>query len=100
MSDTDKQGRPGKDDHWLVRPNSIRLLWRIFMAILALTVAVQVVSGTDGHFGIDGWIGFGAGFGFLSCLAMVLVAKGLGVFLKRPDDYYAPKHQQGEAVDD
>ena len=31
---------------------------------------------------------FGAVFGFLSCLLMVLVAKGLGVFLKRPRDFY------------
>jgi len=77
-----------KDDHWLVRPGSIRRLWVIFIVILALTVAVQFLSGTDGHFGIDGWIGFGAAYGFLSCLAMVLVAKGLGIFLKRPDDYY------------
>lgn len=77
-----------KDDHWLARPETIRLLWRIFIAILVLVVAVQFLSGTDGHFGIDGWIGFGAVFGFLSCLIMVLVAKGLGYVLKRPEDYY------------
>ncbi len=79
---------PGKDDHWLVRPASIRLLWWIFIAILLLTVAVQFLSGTDGHFGVDGWYGFGAVFGFLACLIMVLVAKGLGFILKRPEDYY------------
>ena len=37
---------------------------------------------------VDGWFGFGAVFGFLSCLLMVLFAKALGVFLKRPRDYY------------
>ena len=37
---------------------------------------------------IDGWFGFAAAYGFLCCAAMVLVAKGLGVFLKRPDNYY------------
>ena len=41
-----------------------------------------------GYFGVDGWFGFGAAFGFLSCLAMVLFAKGLGIFLKRKDSYY------------
>jgi len=94
MSDAAK-----KDDHWLVRPGTIRRLWSVFLVILALTVAVQLLSGTDGHFGIDGWIGFGAAYGFLSCLAMVLTAKALGVVLKRPDDYYAPKPDQGEAGD-
>ncbi|WP_193371499.1 hypothetical protein [Pelagibius marinus] len=77
-----------KDDHWLVRPASIRLLWLIFIAILLLTVGVQFLTGTDGHFGIDGWYAFGAVYGFLSCLIMVLAAKGLGFVLKRPDDYY------------
>ena len=36
----------------------------------------------------NGWFAFGAVYGFLSCLAMVLVAKGLGYLLKRPHDYY------------
>lgn len=76
------------EDHWLVRPGTIRLLWRIFIAVLLATVAAQFLSGSDGHFGIDGWIGFGAVYGFLSCLAMVLVAKGLGVFVKRDEGYY------------
>jgi len=78
-----------KDDHWLARPDTIRLLWRVFIVILLLTVAVQFLSGTDGHFGVDGWYAFGAVYGFLSCLAMVLAAKGLGYILKRPQDYYA-----------
>ena len=44
-----------------------------------------------GYFTVDGWFGFGAIYGFLSCLVMVLFAKGLGVFLKRPNDYYAER---------
>lgn len=76
------------EDHWLARPRTIRLLWRVFIAILLISVAVQFLFGSGGHFGIDGWIGFGAVYGFLSCLIMVLVAKGLGYVLKRPEDYY------------
>jgi hypothetical protein len=76
------------EDHWLARPRTIRLLWRVFIAILLVAVAIQLLSGSDGHFGIDGWIGFGAVYGFLSCLIMVLVAKGLGGFLKRDERYY------------
>jgi cytochrome c oxidase subunit IV len=80
-------------DPWLVRPDSIRLLWRVFWAILALTVLAQLLFKVKGYFGVDGWIGFGAVFGFLSCLAMVLVAKFLGIFLKRRDDYYQVEDQ-------
>jgi hypothetical protein len=77
------------NSHWLTRPATIRKLWWGFSIVLALTVAAQLSIYVKGYFGADGWFGFGAVFGFLSCLAMVLVAKGLGVFLKRSEDYYA-----------
>ncbi|MEM7429398.1 MAG: hypothetical protein AAF441_25230 [Pseudomonadota bacterium] len=75
-------------DHWLVRPDTIRLLWKILIAVLALTVLAQAFIYVKGYFTVDGWFGFGAAYGFLSCLIMVLVAKGLGYFLKRDDSYY------------
>lgn len=80
--------KPNADDHWLARPTTIKLLWRVFAAVLALTVLAQLVFDVKGYFGVDGWFAFGAVFGFLSCLAMVLVAKGLGLVLKRGEDYY------------
>ncbi len=89
MSTTDNTtDRKAQEDHWLVRPKTIRLLWWVFSVILAGTVTLQLVIKVKGYFGIDGWFGFGAAFGFLACLAMVLVAKALGVVLKRPEDYY------------
>ena len=75
-------------DHWLVSPATIRLIWRISIAVLAATVLLQLVIGIKGYFGFDGWLGFGAVFGFLSCVIMVLVAKALGVVLKRDENYY------------
>ena len=77
-----------QNDHWLARPSTIRLLWWVFAVVLALTVLAQLLISVKGYFGVDGWFGFGAAYGFLSCLAMVLVAKGLGFVLKRRDDYY------------
>jgi len=84
-----------RDMHWLVRPSTIRGLWWGFSVVLALTVLAQLVFKVKGYFGVDGWLGFGAGFGFLSCLAMVLFAKGLGFLLKRREDYY-----RGDSADD
>ena len=74
--------------HFLTRPRTIRILWWVFSALLALTVLAQLLFYVKGYFTVDGWFGFGAVFGFLSCLLMVLFAKALGVFLKRPRDYY------------
>ena len=75
-------------DHWLVRPSTIRRLWIGGGVVLAATVLAQLVIPVKGYFGIDGWFAFAAVFGFLSCVAMVLFAKLLGVLLKRPEDYY------------
>lgn len=74
--------------HWLVRPRTIKLLWVVFIVILALTVAAGAFIPIKGHFGADGYFGFFAVFGFGVCVVMVLVAKALGSFLKRPDSYY------------
>ena len=77
-----------QDDHWLARPTTIKLLWRVFIVVLVALVLAQALVYVKGYFGVDGWFGFGAVFGFLSCLAMVLFAKVLGYALKRPEDYY------------
>lgn len=79
---------PRSEDHWLVRARTIRMLWVVFAAVLALTVLAQLVFPVKGYFGIDGWFGFGAVFGFAACLVMVVVAKLMGAILKRPEDYY------------
>ena len=77
-----------QQDAWLARPESIRLLWKLFAIVLALTVVAQFFIKVKGYFGVDGWLGFAAIFGFVACLLMVLVAKALGLVLKRDQDYY------------
>ena len=74
--------------HWLVRRKTIRLLWWIFSMILALTLLAQFFVHIHEYFSVDGWPGFYAIFGFLTCVAMVLFAKVLGFVLKRPENFY------------
>lgn len=69
-------------------PRNVRLLWRAFLAVLALTVLAEAVVPTDAHFAIEALPGFNAAFGFLACAVMIIVAKGLGLLLKRPDNHY------------
>lgn len=85
---TSQPPHSGENDHWLARPATIRKLWWGFGIVLTALVALQIVVKVKGYFGVDSWFGFGAAFGFLSCLLMVLVAKGLGFVLKRPESYY------------
>ncbi len=73
---------------FLSRPHIVRRLWWLFSVVLVLTVLAQGVFYIKGYFTVDGWFGFGAVYGFLCCLLMVLVAKVLGAVLKRPQGYY------------
>lgn len=74
--------------HWLYQPGNLRKLWVGGAVVLSLTVAVQLWVPVHGHFGFDGWFAFSAGYGFVTCVAMVLFAKLLGVLIKRRDTYY------------
>ncbi len=74
--------------HWLDDPRNVKRLWRGFLVVLALTVLAGLVVPMHPHFAIEALFGFSAWFGFLACAAMIVVAKGLALLLKRPDSYY------------
>jgi hypothetical protein len=76
------------EPHWLVRPRTIRILWVIFVVVLALTVVAEFFIEEAHHGGLAGTFGFAAWFGLAACAALILFAKALGAFLKRPDTYY------------
>ncbi len=74
--------------HWLVRPETIRGLWVVFILVLAATVALNFPVRIKGHFEVEGFFGFFAVYGLATCVAMIVFAKALGVLLKRRDTYY------------
>jgi hypothetical protein len=59
-----------------------------FVAALALSVLAGFLVEAHPHFAIERWLGFNALYGFLACAALILVAKGIGLLIKRPDAYY------------
>lgn len=74
--------------HWLDDPRHVRLLWRAFIGVLALTVLAEPFVSLHAAFAVESLFGFNAWFGFLSCIAMIVVARALALWLKRPDTYY------------
>lgn len=74
--------------HILTRPATIKWLWIIFAVVLAGLVALQLVIPIKGRFALEQGFGFAAWFGFGSCVAMVLLARVLGWWLKRDEAYY------------
>lgn len=83
-----KKVAPNSDDHWLVRPATIRGIWIVSLIVLALTVVAEFLVDYHLKFHADEIPGFAALFGFASCVVLVFGSKALGVFLKRPDSYY------------
>jgi hypothetical protein len=75
-------------EHWLARESTIKRLWIVFTIVLAATVLMDLTVEHHPYFALDGTFGFGAWFGFASCVVMILFAKALGAVLKRPDTYY------------
>jgi hypothetical protein len=73
---------------WLDEPRHVA--WIIW----ALTGVCGALAGADlfydkhGHFGFENIVGFHAGFGFVGCVGLVLVAKLLRRVLMRGEDYY------------
>lgn len=74
---------------WLVRPDSIRLIWIVSGIVLAALVVLDFFIPNDHpYFDIQTLFAFNAWYGFLVCAAFVLVSKLLGILLKVQDDYY------------
>ena len=82
--------RPPQREHlaFLSRPGMVRRLWVIFGVVLAAAVAVETLAHMHAEFALAELFGFNAAYGFLSCAAIVLFSKGVGVFLKRRDSFY------------
>ena len=76
------------EDHWLVRATTIRRLWLAFAVVLAGAVLADLFIKPHPYFGLEGTFGFGAWFGFASCIVLIVLARALGALLKRPDTYY------------
>ncbi len=86
MANAPKTGTGKK--HWLLRPSNIRRLAWLAVALLAVIALLDFAIDPHGAFGIDGTAFFYSWYGFATCVAMVVLAKLAGIFLKRKDSYY------------
>ena len=79
--------------HWLYRRKNRPRLWALQLAILLLALLPEWFIHRHAHFesagiALDTSPGFFAWYGFLTCAAMVVLAKLLGLWLKRGERYY------------
>lgn len=81
---------PRRDEksYWLDQPGNVRkIIYALYAACAALFFA-DFFYHKHAHFTAEGWFGFYALYGFIMCVALVLVAKLMRVFLMRDEDYY------------
>lgn len=74
--------------YWLDDPRSVtKIIWALCVICAALFFA-DAFYHKHSHFEAENFFGFYAIFGFIVCVALVLVAKWLRTFLMRDEDYY------------
>ena len=64
-----------------------RVLYTLYTCCAALLVIDALYHRHSVH-PWDSWWGFYAGYGFVGCVLLVLIAKLLRRLVKRPEDYY------------
>ena len=78
-----------KETDWIYRESTKKLLMRLLLVGCAISVLLElIVINRGGKFGVDSLFGFYAVLGFGSCTLMIFVAKGLGLWLKVPTNFY------------
>ena len=77
-----------KEFDYFDRPDVIRKLWILLYIVCGLTVLAEVFAHRHPHFGFDGFFGFNAVLGFVSCAVLILFSKLVALLLKSREDYY------------
>ena len=74
--------------NWFYRKSSIKKLYIYSAVFLGIVIITEYFITMHPHFKIESIFSFYAIFGFLSCVVLIFIAKILGFFIKRKDDYY------------
>lgn len=80
--------RPPETERWLDRRQNISKVYLGVWIVCAMLLVVEPLVHKHGAFPIETWPGFHGIFGFVACVGLVLAAKALRRWLKRPADYY------------
>ena len=59
-----------------------------FYISLGLLLVIELFVPKHGHFAWEDMFGFFAVYGFIGCVSLIFIAKGLRWLVKRKEDYY------------
>jgi hypothetical protein len=77
-----------KEFNFFDRPQNIRKLWIMLYVICGFTVIPDLFANRHAYFGLDAFFGFYSLLGFVSCAALILFSKLVGLILKVKENYY------------
>ena len=70
------------------KPGTIKFLWVLLFAVCVLTLVPDFFLERHSYFAYEHYFGFFAVLGFVACALLIIIAKGLGFFLKKDEGYY------------
>ena len=76
---------------WVDKPGSANKIFWGLAVICGLLFLADFTYDKYGHFPVELIPGFYGIYGFVTFTALILIAKVLRVFIKRPEDYYGDK---------
>jgi hypothetical protein len=79
---------PHEKRYWLDDHRNVDRLVHAFYAVCGLLIVIDVFVPKHGPFAIEHVFGFYGWFGFIACVALVLIAKQMRRVVMRPEDYY------------
>lgn len=74
--------------HFFDHPGNVKKVLRVFYVVCALLLLADVVYHRHVVHAWEGVWGFYAGYGFVACVLLVLIAKEMRKLLMRREDYY------------
>lgn len=77
-------------------PRNVQRLLRVFYVICGILLALDFVIHRHTYHNWEQLLGFYPLYGFIGCVLLVLIARGMRYCLMRPEDYYERSEQQPE----
>jgi len=74
---------------WIEKPGMLKRMWNIFVGVMVVLVGIDFfIPHAHTHLIFETIPGFSAVYGFVACVALVLLAKILRAVTKRDMNYY------------
>ena len=77
-----------KELHFFDKPKNVQRFLKVFFGSLVVLVVIDFFIDKHPHFPWEGAPAFYAVYGFVSCVALIFIAKILRKIVRRDEDYY------------